>query len=122
MPEPGLVTGTFTKDERTQGWENKGQLLDGWVTTTALLCPPLSFPLAGGCSSREMDSARNEGTGRTQRCQCGLSFLSLHAGLPSSPTATGGQGSGCTWTRTATAPSLQAKGTSAPYLEHEMKW
>lgn len=52
--------------------------------------------------------------GKTQRCQCGLSLLSLHAGLPSSTTATGGQGGGCTWTRTATAPSLQAKGVSAP--------
>lgn len=29
VPEPGLVLGTFTRDEARQGWENKGQLLDG---------------------------------------------------------------------------------------------
>lgn len=66
VPEPGLVLGTLTRDEARQGWENKGQLLDGWIhATTTPLYPPLSFTLAGGCSGRETDSARNEGTGTT---------------------------------------------------------
>lgn len=63
MPEPGLFLGTLTRDEATKGWENKGQLLDGWIhATTAPLYPLLSFTLGGG----EMDSARNEGMGKTQ--------------------------------------------------------
>lgn len=49
VPELGLVLGTLTKDGATQGWENKGQLLDGWIhATTAPLYPPLSFTLPGG--------------------------------------------------------------------------
>lgn len=105
VPEPGPALGTFTRDEAAQGWENEGQLLGGWIH--AIATPPylpLSFPLAGGHSGGELDSARNECMGRTQRCQRGSSLLSPHAGLPSATTATGSWESGCRWTHVATAP------------------
>lgn len=38
VPEPGLFLGTLTRDEATQGWENKGQLWMAGSMPPQLLC------------------------------------------------------------------------------------